>query len=255
MIKKCKLCNKEFDKSELTKEHYPAKSLGNYDLVRINLLDVLDDIIKTPGKFSYIAKSGQGFSEVERYYSNSDMGKSVYPEGRYAITLCRKCNSFLGKYDEAYKKFYDNDGDPRMIKGFSKPTKLKIIKAIYGKFLSVPESSNENFDFREFILDEKCEDYNGDWKLYFVKRDIKSDLLFRDINIAKLQYDDGVVYHLSDNKFIFDLLNFDKPKEYVMNNIFDILDKNYNLVVGTGECGGLHGEVLIINYLRETTKK
>ena len=47
MIKKCKLCNKEFDKSELTKEHYPAKSLGNYDLVRINLLDVLDDIIKT----------------------------------------------------------------------------------------------------------------------------------------------------------------------------------------------------------------
>ena len=161
MIKKCKLCNKEFDESKLTKEHYPAKSVGNNDLVLINVFDIFDDMFQAPNKFRYIANSGLGFSEIENYYSNSDKAKSIYPEGRYAMTLCRQCNSFLGKYDEAYKKFYDNDGDPKKIKGFSKTTKLKIIKAIYGKFLSVPEAHDEDFDFREFILDENCEESRG----------------------------------------------------------------------------------------------
>lgn len=249
MIKKCKLCNKEFDESKLTKEHYPAKSVGNNDLVRINLLEVFDDIIKNPNKFKYIANSGIGFADAENYYSNSEMAKSIYPEGRYAMTLCRQCNSFLGKYDEAYKKFYDNDGDPKRIKGFSRVTKLKIIKAIYGKFLSVPEAHDEKFDFRDFILDENCEEYRGEWRLFFVKR----DTITRDMQTEKLNYDDGVVYHLSDDKFIFDLLNFEKPDEYVMNNIFDILEKNYKLIVGPGENGGFYAEALMKNLFRNFT--
>ena len=247
MTKKCKLCNKEFDESELTKEHYPAKSLGNNDLVRINLMEVFDDIIKNPRKFNYIAKSGQGFSEVEKYYSNIDMAESIYPEGRYTRTLCRQCNSFLGKYDEAYKKFYDNDGDPNKIKGFLKDTKLKIIKAIYGKFLSVPEADGETFDFREFILDKTCEEYSGEWRLYFIKR----NTITSDMQTAKLKYDNGVVYHLSDDKFIFDLLNFEKPNEYVMNNIFDILEKNYELHVGPDTNGGFYGEALTTILFRD----
>ncbi len=245
-MKKCKLCNKKFDESQLTKEHYPAKSVGNDDLVRINLLEVFDDIIKNPFKFKYIVSSGIGFEDVENYYSNSEMAKSIYPEGRYAMTLCRKCNSFLGKYDEAYKKFYDNDGDPKRIKGFSRVTKLKIIKAIYGKFLSVPEADNEDFDFRDFILDENCEEYSGEWKLFFVKRNTTTS----DMQTAKLNYDDGVVYHLSDDKFIFDLINFDKPEEYIMNNIFDILEKNYKLIVGPGADGGFYAEAFIKNLYK-----
>lgn len=245
MVIKCKLCNKEFDESELTKEHYPAKSVGNNDLVLVNLYDMIDDIIQSPNKFKYIANSGQGFSGVENYYSNSKKAKSIYPEGRYAMTLCRQCNSFLGKYDEAYKKFYDNDGNPNKIKGFSKATKLKIIKAIYGKFLSVPEAYNEDFDFKDFILDENCEDYSGDWKLFFVKR----KTIISDMQTAKLDYKEGVVYHLSDDKFIFDSINFDKPKEYIMNNIFDILDKNYRLIVGPGKNGGFYGEALTLKLL------
>lgn len=248
MTKKCKLCDKEFDESEITKEHYPAKSVGNNDLVRINLMEVFDYIMKNPRKFTYIAKSGQDFSEVEKYYSNIDMAESIYPEGRYARTLCRQCNSFLGKYDEAYKKFYDNDGNPNKIKGFSKITKLKIIKAIYGKFLSIPEADGEDFDFKEFILDEKCEEYRGIWKLFFVKR----NTITSDMQTVKLNYDNGVVYHLSDDKFIFDLLNFEKPNEYVMNNIFDILEKNYKLHVGPGANGGFYGEALTTNLFRDS---
>lgn len=47
---------------------------------------------------------------------------------------------------------------------------------------------------------------------------------------------------MSDDKFIFDLLNFEKPKEYVTNNIFDTLEKNYNLQVGLGENGGFYAD-------------
>ena len=126
-MKKCKLCKKEFDESQLTKEHYPAKSVGNNDLVLINVIDIVEDMMQAPSKFRYIANYGLGFSSVENYYSNSEMAESIYPEGRYARTLCRKCNSFLGKYDEAYKKFYDNDGNPKIIGGYKKKTKFNII--------------------------------------------------------------------------------------------------------------------------------
>lgn len=174
------------------------------------------------------------------------MALSIYPEGRYARTLCRKCNSFLGKYDEAYKKFYDYDVDPKKIKCFSKATKLRIIKAIFGKFLSVLEAKDQDFDFRDFILDERNEEYKDEWKLFFAKRDRITSVL----QTAKLNYDEGVVYHLSDDKFIFDLLNFEKPKEYVTNNIFDTLEKNYNLQVGLGENGGFYADAFT-KYIQE----
>lgn len=246
MIKKCKLCNREFDESQLTKEHYPAKSAGNNDLVLLNIFDIVDDTKKNPDKLRSIVNAGEEFSTIESYYSNSDMAKSIYPEGRYARTLCRQCNSFLGKYDEAYKKFYDNAGVPKKIKGFSKSTKLRIIKAIFGKFLSVPDVKDEDFDFRDFILDERNEEYKGEWKLFFVKR----DTITSDMQTIKINYDEGVVYHMSDDKFFFDLLNFEKPKEYVMNNIFDILDKNYNLQIGPGENGGFYEDTFTKNIFR-----
>lgn len=247
MIKKCKLCNREFDESQLTKEHYPAKSAGNNDLVLLNIFDIVDDTKKNPDKLRSIVNAGEEFSTIESYYSNSDMAKSIYPEGRYARTLCRQCNSFLGKYDEAYKKFYDNDGNPKIIRGYEKKTKFNIIKAIYGKFLSVPEADIEDFDFREFILDENCEEYKGNWKLFFVKR----NTITSDLQTAKLNYDEGVVYHLSDDKFIFDLLDFEKPNEYVMNNIFDILEKNYKLQVGPVANGGFYGAAFTTNIFRD----
>lgn len=44
-MKKCKLCNKQFDELQLTKEHYPAKSVGNNDLVLINVFDRGENMI------------------------------------------------------------------------------------------------------------------------------------------------------------------------------------------------------------------
>ena len=105
------------------------------------------------------------------------MAESIYPKGRTARTLCQNCNRFLGKYDEAYLKFYDVDGDPKKVKGFQYKTKLQIIKAIFAKFLSIPEAKDEKFDFIDFIRNPEETEYRGKWSLYFVKRDASTDLM------------------------------------------------------------------------------
>ena len=45
----------------------------------------------------------------------------------------------------------------------------------------------------------------------FCKRDYSSDLLgMKDIGTGKITFDEGVVYELSDDKFIYNLMNFEK---------------------------------------------
>ena len=149
-------------------------------------------------------------------------------------------------------KFFNADGQPKEIKGFQRSTRIQIIKSIFGKFLSVPEAASEQFDFIPFLKDKTLEEYNGKWHLYFVKRDFSSDLLgFAEIETGKDEYDNGVVYELTDDKFIFDLMNFEKHECFEMNNIFDILDKDYKLITGVGKDGGYHGGMVIGRMLKE----
>ena len=49
-----------------------------------------------------------------------------------------------------------------------------------------------------------------------------------DIGTGKIVFDEGVVYEMSDDKFIFDLMNFPKHACFQMTNIFDILNKHLN---------------------------
>ena len=118
-----------------------------------------------------------------------------------------------------------------MIKEFQQRTKYQIIKAIYAKFLSLPETQSEEFDFLDFVRNADATGYNGKWHLYFVKRDLSSDLMgLADIGTGKTEFNEGVVYELSDDKFIFNLLNFPKHDCFEMTDIFDILKKNYTLI-------------------------
>ena len=79
------------------------------------------------------------------------------------------------------------------------------------------------------LIKEDETSYNGTWKLYFVKRDKQSDLMgLRDIGTGKIVFDEGVVCEMSDDKFIFDLMNFPKHACFQMTNIFDILNKHLN---------------------------
>ncbi len=50
---------------------------------------------------------------------------------------------------------------------------------------------------------------------------------------------------MSDEKFIFNLLNFPKHDRFKMTDIFDVLKKNYTLIEGVGKDGGYHAQILM----------
>ena len=247
---KCKLCGLTFLDSEMSEEHYPAKSVGNDDIVAVNIADIFSE--ETLTEVSDRIKVGENPVKIADDIFDTKLSKPIYPNGRTARTLCKTCNTFLGKYDRAYMRFFEADGLSVKTKGFQQKTKLQIIKAIYGKFLSVPETKDEEFDFIEFVRNEQLEQYDGKWRLYFIKRNYTSDLLgFKSLNTGKAEFDEGIVYEFSDDKFIFNLMNFDKHECYSMTNIFDILNKNYTIVEGVDDSGGYHGQIMLLNLFKQ----
>ena len=254
----CKLCGQEFDNKEMSEEHYPARSTGNEDIVSLDIVKMIDSIMSGEIHNEILRRSAKGeeISDISENIFDTQLSKSLYPDGRTSRTLCKECNTFLGKYDEAYLKFFNVDGNPKILKGFQQITKLEIIKAIYAKFLSLPESVDEKFDFLEFIKNKNMTTYNGVWKLYFVKRDFSSDLLgMKDIGTGKVVFDEGVVYEMSDDKFIFNLMNFEIHSCFNMTSIFDILKKNYTIIEGVGENGGYHAQILMSKLFSEFSEE
>ena len=251
---KCKLCGEFFNNEEMSEEHYPARSVGNEDIVAPNIVKMFDSL-QSEQMRERIRKrlsSGESFEQISGDIFDNELAESIYPHGRTARTLCRTCNTFLGKYDEAYLKFFSLDGKAKAIKGFSQKTKLYIVKSIFAKFLSIPETVNEEFDFLDFLRDESSTEYYGKWKIYFVKRDFSSDLMgMKDIGTGKITYEEGVVYELSDDKFIYNLMNFEKHSCFEMTDLFDILKKDYILVRGVGRDGGYHAQILMTRLFSE----
>lgn len=245
---KCKLCGSIYEYRDMSEEHYPARNTGNEDIVAVDIGRMLDTIVSENmhSEIDQKLNNGQKLEDITGDIFDTQLASSLYPNGRTARTLCRKCNTFLGKYDEAYLRFFNLDGNPKSINGFQQQTKYHIIKAIYAKFLSLPEAQNEDFDFIDFVKEKNTTIYNGIWHLYFVKRDYSSDLFgMKDIGTGRIELDEGVVYEMSDEKFIFNLMNFTKHECFEMTNIFDILHKNYRLVEGVGKDGGYHAQVLM----------
>ena len=58
---------------------------------------------------------------------------------------------------------------------------------------------------------------------------------------------------MSDEKFIYNLMNFNKHSIYEMTSLFDIFSKNYKLIEGVGDDGGYHGQLLITSLLNNTS--
>lgn len=241
---KCRLCLNYFSDEEMSEEHYPAKSVGNDDIVAVNIAQIMSE--ETHEEIAVRVKQGENAKDVADNIFDTKLSKSMYPRGRTARTLCRTCNTFLGKYDRAYLRFFEVDGCADKTKGFQRQTKYQIIKAIFAKFLSVPEANHEEFDFLDFIRDEKLEHYNGKWRLYLVKRDYTCDLFgMKSLDTGKETFNEGVVYEFSDDKFIFNLMNFEKHDSFPMTNIFEILNKHYTLIQGVGKTGGYHAQMLM----------
>lgn len=249
-IYKCKLCGGLFSDEEMSEEHFPARSVGNDDIISLNISKMFSDEIQQ--EFRTRLKNGESLEIIADDIFDNKLSETLYPKGRTARTLCKECNTFIGKYDEAYLKFFNSEGNPNIIKGFQVSTKYQIIKAIFAKFLSIPETKNENFDFIDFIKNNDINEYKGKWNLYLVKRDFSSDFFgFKDIGTGKATFDEGIVYEFSDDKFIFNLMNFKIHSCYDMTNIFDILNRKYTLVEGVGRDGGYHASILMSRLLSQ----
>lgn len=247
-VYQCRLCGSLFQYADMSEEHYPARNTGNNDIVELDIVKLFDTFQSDELHSEIIQRLniGEKFQDITGEIFDKRLARDKYSKGRTARTLCRECNTFLGKYDEAYLRFFNADGDPKIIKGFQQRTKYQIIKAIYAKFLSLPETQSEEFDFLDFVRNADSTDYNGKWHLYFVKRDFSSDLMgMADIGTGKAEFEEGIVYELSDDKFIFNLLDFPKHDCFEMTDIFDILKKNYTLSEGVGEDGGYHAQILM----------
>lgn len=187
---KCKLCGEFFGDKEMSEEHYPARSVGNEDIVALDLVKLFDSFQSEEIRERIRNKlsTGESFEQIAGDIFDNELSVPLFPHGRTARTLCRKCNTFLGKYDEAYLRFFSLDGEAKAIKGFTQKTKLYIIKSIFGKFLSVPETQKEKFDFLDFLKDESATEYSGKWKIYFIKRNFSTDLMgMMDIGTGKLE--------------------------------------------------------------------
>jgi hypothetical protein len=232
----------------MSEEHYPAKSTGNDDIVALNFVKMIDSMMsgEVDKLISNPENKGKTIEEIGGEYFDNELSYSIHPKGRTARSLCRECNTFLGKYDEAYKKFFDNDGDPNIIKGFQLLTRLKIVKAIYAKFLSVPECKGCMFDFVDFLKDEKQEGYDGKWQVYCLERDYSTDMMgIGNLDTGKMDWDEGTIFELSDEKFIFHLMDFEPHECYRSMNMMDILGKSYKIVRGQEVQGGYHGQFMI----------
>lgn len=244
----CRLCRNYFEESEMSEEHYPARSAGNDDIVAINIIKMFDSLQSSElhEEILQALSNGISFEDAVGAFVDRELAVPFYPKGRTARTLCRECNTFLGKYDEAYLRFFNADGNPKSVKGFQPTTKIQIVKSIFGKFLSVPEAASEEFDFLDFLKDTSATTYTGRWNIYFVHRDYSSDLMgLGDISTGVIHFEEGIVYELSDEKFIFDLINFKKHEDFEMNNIFDIMGRNYKLIKGVGKDGGYHAQIYL----------
>ena len=252
---KCRLCGKDYPEEKMSEEHYPAHCVGNDDIVQFDVIAFMDSFTSGNLASELIerTKNGESLEEISSEIFDNRISKPLYPKGRVAKTLCRECNTFLGKYDESYLKFFKLDGNSKEFRGYQKKTKIEVIKSIFGKFLSVPEAQDEEFDFINFLIDKSSMQYDGTWRLYFVKRDFSTDFIgFKDMHTGKLDYEKGVVYELSDLKFIYFLMNFEKHENYKMTDIFDILKPDYEIVEGVGENGGYHAMIFRSSLLSKT---
>ena len=102
-----------------------------------------------------------------------------------------------------------------------------------------------HFDPTDQEAMNKLMDEHGDSKMMYPGTNENGEEVYISIFNEKI-----VTSTLSDEKFIFNLMNFPKHDCFEMNDIFDILERNYKPVIGVGKDGGYHAQILMGRLLR-----
>lgn len=110
---KCKLCGQLYSYQDMSEEHYPARSVGNEEVVAFDIVKMLDAFqnVEIQENLHNRLSNGESFEKNAGDIFDNELSKPLYPKERTARTLCRNCNTFLGKYDAAYLKFFSQNGN------------------------------------------------------------------------------------------------------------------------------------------------
>lgn len=148
----CALCGSNCN---LSYEHIQPESCGNDKPITIYNLD--------------------DYQNGEIYKENGKAkGRFISQRGFGGYTLCMDCNSFAGShYINSYKSFYLQCKSAYMTSKKSNITfslkniyPQRIIKAILFMFVSINKDGILGEKFKEFLLDEDCNDFPFPYQLY-----------------------------------------------------------------------------------------
>ena len=84
----------------MSEEHYPARSTGNDDIVALDIIKMFESL-RSSKVHSEIEKRlavGEKLEDITGNILDTQLTKSLYPKGRTARTLCRKCNTFYTRH-------------------------------------------------------------------------------------------------------------------------------------------------------------
>ena len=73
---KCKLCGNYFPYEEMSEEHYPARSVGNNDIVAVNIAKFTDEEIRNE-IFQRLEK-GEKLQDISDDIFDKKLSKSLY---------------------------------------------------------------------------------------------------------------------------------------------------------------------------------
>ena len=93
---KCKLCGKYFLENEMSDEHYPARSVGNEDIVAFDIVKAMDVIQSKEFRNEITNKlaNNVAFEDVVGDICDEKLSKPLYRAGRTARTLCQNVIPF-----------------------------------------------------------------------------------------------------------------------------------------------------------------
>ena len=94
---RCRLCGNYYSDSDMSEEHYPARNTGNEDVVAVDLGKMFDTFTSESVHAEIREKlnHGETLENITGDIFDTQLSTSLFPKGRTARTLCRKCNTFL----------------------------------------------------------------------------------------------------------------------------------------------------------------
>ena len=78
---KCKLCGNYFDDNEMSEEHYPARSVGNNDIVAVDISKTIDTLLSNETRKNILnrVEHGENLKQISDEFFDNELAIPLYP--------------------------------------------------------------------------------------------------------------------------------------------------------------------------------